>query len=148
MRDTARCRGRSASTLLSSYGRPSAENLRRNVFGPAGMHHTFLPRGAEFPPPHAQGYTDRTASGRTENATDWNRSWAWAAGGAISDRRDLRTRARVPATGTLLSPATRADRIRFQAVSSSIRDVARPMRSTSCGLIVGLAARRRAASAR
>ncbi|MER5498917.1 MULTISPECIES: serine hydrolase domain-containing protein [unclassified Streptomyces] len=93
-------------------GLPLAEYLERNVFGPAGMHHTFLPRGTEFPAPHAQGYTDQTANGRTRNATDWNPSWAWAAGGAISDQRDLRVWARVLATGTLLTPATQAERLK------------------------------------
>ncbi|GAA1320146.1 serine hydrolase domain-containing protein [Streptomyces sanglieri] len=93
-------------------GRPLADYLERNVFEPAGMNHTFLPRTAAFPTPHAQGYTDQTASGRTGNATNWNPSWAWAAGGAISDQRDLRTWARVLATGTLLSPATQAERLR------------------------------------
>ncbi|MCX4866260.1 beta-lactamase family protein [Streptomyces sp. NBC_00257] len=94
-------------------GRPLADYLERNVFEPAGMNHTFLPRTAAFPAPHAQGYTDQTASGRTGNATNWNPSWAWAAGGAISDQRDLRTWARVLATGTLLSPATQAERLRM-----------------------------------
>ncbi|MEU4502962.1 serine hydrolase domain-containing protein [Streptomyces sp. NPDC024089] len=94
-------------------GRPLADYLERNVFEPAGMSHTFLPRTAAFPAPHAQGYTDQTASGRTGNATNWNPSWAWAAGGAISDQRDLRTWARVLATGTLLSPATQAERLRM-----------------------------------
>ncbi|MGW1190790.1 serine hydrolase domain-containing protein [Streptomyces sp. NPDC002559] len=93
-------------------GLPLAEYLERNVFRPAGMHHTFLPRGTEFPAPHAQGYTDQTADGRTQNATDWDPSWAWAAGGAISDQRDLRVWARVLATGTLLTPATQAERLR------------------------------------
>ncbi|MFF1346504.1 serine hydrolase domain-containing protein [Streptomyces sp. NPDC058322] len=93
-------------------GRPLADYLERNVFEPAGMNHTFLPGTAAFPAPHAQGYTDQTASGRTENATNWNPSWAWAAGGAISDQRDLRIWARVLATGTLLSPATQAERLR------------------------------------
>ncbi|WP_371098313.1 serine hydrolase domain-containing protein [Streptomyces sanglieri] len=94
-------------------GRPLADYLERNVFEPAGMNHTFLPRTAAFPAPHAQGYTDQTASGRTGNATNWNPSWAWAAGGAISDQRDLRTWARVLATGTLLSPAAQAERLRM-----------------------------------
>ncbi|WP_326766322.1 beta-lactamase family protein [Streptomyces sp. NBC_01591] len=95
-------------------GLPLSEYLERYVFEPAGMHHTFLPRGAVFPAPHAHGYTDQTASGRTEDATDWNPSWAWAAGGAISDQRDLRTWARVLATGTLLSPATQAERLKTE----------------------------------
>ncbi|MFE7106295.1 serine hydrolase domain-containing protein [Streptomyces sp. NPDC057575] len=94
-------------------GRSLAEYLERNVFEPAGMNHTFLPRTAAFPAPHAQGYTDQTATGRTGNATYWNPSWAWAAGGAISDQRDLRTWARVLATGTLLTPATQAERLRM-----------------------------------
>ncbi|MFF4079861.1 serine hydrolase domain-containing protein [Streptomyces sp. NPDC001777] len=93
-------------------GLPLAEYLERNVFGPAGMSHTFLPRGAEFPAPHAQGYTDQTANGRTQNATDWNPSWAWAAGGAVSDQRDMRIWARVLATGTLLTPAIQAERLK------------------------------------
>ncbi|MET9661061.1 serine hydrolase domain-containing protein [Streptomyces sp. NPDC006510] len=95
-------------------GRPLAEYLERNVFEPAGMNHTFLPHNAAFPAPHAQGYTDQTASGKTENATYWNPSWAWAAGGAISDQRDLRIWARVLATGTLLSPATQAERLKTE----------------------------------
>ncbi|MFC9759638.1 serine hydrolase domain-containing protein [Streptomyces sp. NPDC056921] len=93
-------------------GRPLAEYLERNVFEPAGMNHTFLPRTSALPAPHAQGYTDQTATGRTGNATYWNPSWAWAAGGAISDQRDMRTWAGVLATGTLLSPATQAERLR------------------------------------
>ncbi|GGT36556.1 hypothetical protein GCM10010207_40800 [Streptomyces atratus] len=65
-------------------GRPLAEYIERNVLESAGMNHTFLPRGTEFPAPHAHGCTDRTASGRTEEATDWNPSWAWAAGGSAT----------------------------------------------------------------
>ncbi|MEV7775627.1 serine hydrolase domain-containing protein [Kitasatospora sp. NPDC086791] len=92
-------------------GRPLAEVLRERVLRPAGLRRTLLPRGAEFPVPHPHGYTDQTLSGATADATDWNPSWAWAAGAMISDLRDLRHWAEVVATGRLLSPATQAQRL-------------------------------------
>ncbi|MFI5829734.1 serine hydrolase domain-containing protein [Streptomyces sp. NPDC051578] len=89
-----------------------ADYIQHNVIEPAGLHHTLFPTGAEFPKPHAQGYTNQTASGKTEDAADWNPSWGWAAGAMISDRDDLRTWAKVLATGTLLTPSTQAQRLK------------------------------------
>ncbi|GHB69467.1 beta-lactamase [Streptomyces cirratus] len=89
-----------------------ADYIQHNVIEPAGLHHTLFPTGAEFPKPHAQGYTNQTASGKTQDAADWNPSWGWAAGAMISDRDDLRTWAKVLATGTLLTPATQAQRLK------------------------------------
>ncbi|WP_329196237.1 MULTISPECIES: serine hydrolase domain-containing protein [unclassified Streptomyces] len=89
-----------------------ADYIQHNVIEPAGLHHTLFPTGSEFPKPHAQGYTNQTASGKTEDAADWNPSWGWAAGAMISDREDLRTWARVVATGTLLTPQTQAQRLK------------------------------------
>ncbi|MEU6097628.1 serine hydrolase domain-containing protein [Streptomyces sp. NPDC047079] len=82
-------------------GRPLGDYIRDNILRPAGLGHTLFPSDAAFPGPHAQGYTNQTASGEIENATDWNPSWAWAAGAMISDLRDLRVWARTVATGTL-----------------------------------------------
>ncbi len=59
--------------------------------------------------PHAQGYiygTDFTGKGPLHNVTDWNPSWAWAAGGEISTGHDLQIWAKAMATGQLLSAAT------------------------------------------
>ncbi|MFE5733227.1 serine hydrolase [Streptomyces sp. NPDC056528] len=58
---------------------------------------------------------EQTPSGGIEDATDWNPSWAWAAGAMISnlhDLHDLRRWAGVLATGELLSPAAQAQRLR------------------------------------
>ncbi|AXE78676.1 serine hydrolase domain-containing protein [Streptomyces atratus] len=114
------CRGpRNTNAILlglvveRASGRPLAEYIERNVLESAGMNHTFLPRGTEFPAPHAHGSTDRTANGRTEEATDWNPSWAWAAGGMVCDQHDMRIRARVLATGTLVTPATQVERLKM-----------------------------------
>ncbi|MEU9036863.1 serine hydrolase domain-containing protein [Streptomyces sp. NPDC048352] len=93
-------------------GTPLNRYINEQVVKPAGLRHTFFPTGAEFPAPHAQGYTDQTASGKTENATDWNPSWGWAAGAMVSDLPDLRSWAKTLATGTLLTPATQAQRLK------------------------------------
>ncbi|MBT2471916.1 beta-lactamase family protein [Streptomyces sp. ISL-66] len=97
-------------------GRPLHEVIRKDVLEPAGLHHTVFPTGAEFPEPHAQGYTDDSASGKIVDSTDWNPSWGWAAGAMISDLQDLRSWARTLATGTLLTPATQAERLKTTSV--------------------------------
>ncbi|MFH8789193.1 serine hydrolase domain-containing protein [Streptomyces roseoverticillatus] len=93
-------------------GRPLDKFIRERVLKPAGLRHTLFPTGTEFPRPHAHGYTDQTASGAVEDVTNWNPSWAWAAGAMSSDLRDLRTWARVVATGSLLRPKTQAERLK------------------------------------
>ncbi|MDX2561687.1 serine hydrolase [Streptomyces sp. TX20-6-3] len=93
-------------------GTPLHEFIQKNVLDPAGLDHTVFPTDAAIPDPHAHGYTIQTASGQVEDATDWNPSWAWAAGAMISNLQDLRTWARVVATGTLLTPETQAERLK------------------------------------
>ncbi|MFF4959797.1 serine hydrolase domain-containing protein [Streptomyces sp. NPDC001222] len=98
-------------------GQPLGEFIRKNILQPARLGRTHFPTDAAFPDPHARGYTDQTASGKTEDATDWNPSWAWAAGAMISDLQDLRAWARTVATGTLpdgtalISPALQRQRL-------------------------------------
>ncbi|MEV7028116.1 serine hydrolase domain-containing protein, partial [Kitasatospora sp. NPDC093558] len=92
-------------------GRPLADVIHERVVRRAHLHRTFLPAGAEFPEPHPRGYTNQTLSGETVDSTDWNPSWAWAAGAMISDLQDLHHWAEVVATGRLLSPATQAQRL-------------------------------------
>ncbi|MFC9294418.1 serine hydrolase domain-containing protein [Streptomyces sp. NPDC057011] len=93
-------------------GAKLADYVNTEVVKAAGLKHTLFPTGAEFPRPHAQGYTDQTASGKTEVSTDWNPSWGWAAGAMISDLADLKSWAKTLATGTLLTPATQAQRLK------------------------------------
>lgn len=86
--------------------------IHNRVLRPSHLRHTLFPTGPGFPEPHPRGYTNQTLSGETEDATDWNPSWAWAAGAMISDLQDLRRWAKIVATGELLSPATQAQRLR------------------------------------
>ncbi|GHA86815.1 serine hydrolase domain-containing protein [Streptomyces chryseus] len=93
-------------------GRRFGDFLQQRVLDPARLHHTLLPKGAEFPEPHARGYTDQTLSGELADATHWNPSWGWSAGAMISNLHDLRRWARIVATGTLLSPQTQRERLK------------------------------------
>lgn len=97
-------------------GRPLHEVIRKDVLEPAGLHRTLFPTGNEFPEPHAHGYTDQSTSGKIVDSTDWNPSWGWAAGAIISDLQDLRSWSRTLATGTLLTPATQAERLKTSPV--------------------------------
>lgn len=86
--------------------------IDKRVLRPADLRHTLFPLDAEFPEPHPRGYTNQTLSGDVEDSTDWNPSWAWAAGAMISNLHDLRRWAKIVATGTLLSPQTQKERLK------------------------------------
>ncbi|MFD9000322.1 serine hydrolase domain-containing protein [Streptomyces sp. NPDC059582] len=98
-------------------GKKLQDYIRDHVLLPAGMDHSLFPVGAEYPDPHAQGYSNQTADGKVEDTADWNPSWAWAAGAMISTLDDLRIWARTVATGvlpdgnTLISPFTQKQRL-------------------------------------
>lgn len=98
-------------------GQSLSDYIHDNVLEPTGLNHTVFPNGAEFPEPHAQGYTNQTASGNVEGTADWNPSWGWAAGAMVSQLQDLRVWARTVATGQLpdgdrlISPATQRQRL-------------------------------------
>lgn len=94
-------------------GHRLADFIRHRVLRPSHLKDTALPYAAEFPQPHARGYTDQTLSGKVEDATDWNPSWAWAAGAMTSNLDDLRRWAEILATGRLLSPETQAQRLKM-----------------------------------
>ncbi|MFG2944662.1 serine hydrolase domain-containing protein [Streptomyces adustus] len=102
-------------------GQNVEDYIRDHVLQPAGMGHSLFPTGAEFPEPHAQGYTNQTAGGQVEGTAGWNTSWAWTAGAMISTLDDLRIWARTVATGllpdgnTMVSPAVQKQRLTTQA---------------------------------
>ncbi|MFF7210726.1 serine hydrolase domain-containing protein [Streptomyces sp. NPDC008238] len=99
--------------IEKASGQSFGDYLQRNVLAPAKLKHTVLPAGRAFPSPHARGYTRQTKDGKEADATDWNPSWAWAAGAMISDQQDLRAWARIVAEGTLLARATQTQRTTF-----------------------------------
>lgn len=94
-----------------------AHVIKAEVTDPLELHDTFLPRGNEFPRPHAQGYTSQVPDAPVTTATDWNPSWAWAAGGMISTLHDLKIWAGALANGDLLSPELQKERLAVRQVA-------------------------------
>jgi D-alanyl-D-alanine carboxypeptidase len=97
-------------------GEPLPDYIHDHILTPLGLRRTSFPAGNEFPDPHAQGYTKQTANGEEAVATDWNPSWAWAAGAMISTLDDMRAWSVALATGKLLTPQMQEQRL--QTVSS------------------------------
>ncbi len=95
-------------------GQSLPDYIGEHVLTPLGMNHTSLPTTNALPNPHAQGYTDQT--GPITTTTDWDPSWAWAAGGMLSTLDDLRIWAAAMATGQLLSPGMQAQRMQMVGV--------------------------------
>ncbi|MGF1429825.1 serine hydrolase domain-containing protein [Kitasatospora sp. LaBMicrA B282] len=98
-------------------GQSLTDYLHDHVTSVAGLKNTFMPKAAEFPNPHAQGYTVQTPTGQEAISTDWNPSWGWAAGSVISDLNDLHTWAVDDATGTLIGADMQAQRTNFIGVA-------------------------------
>ncbi len=94
-------------------GQSIEQFVHDRITAPSGLGHTLYPEGTELPVPYAHGYTDQTLSGEIADSTHWNPSWAWSAGAMVSDLRDLKHWAKDLATGTLLSPATQAERLKM-----------------------------------
>lgn len=87
--------------------------IDRHILKPEQLTHTVFPAGAALPSPHAHGYTEQTPTGKFADASDWDPSWAGAAGAMISTLGDLHIWAKEVATGTLLRPKTQRQRERF-----------------------------------
>ena len=92
-------------------GQPLPGYVQDHILAPLSLGHTSFPTDNAFPDPHAQGYTLQTADGKEAVATDWDPSWAWAAGAMISTLDDMRTWSVALATGKLLTPQMQGQRL-------------------------------------
>jgi D-alanyl-D-alanine carboxypeptidase len=92
--------------------------LQEGVLDPLGLTHTSFPANTDvsIPETYAHGITRNPETGAIQDATNWNVSWAWAAGQMISTQEDLRVWARELAVGELLSPAMQAERLTWVAI--------------------------------
>jgi len=97
-------------------GQKLPDFIRVHILVPLGMDHTSFPTTNAFPEPHAQGYTTTTASGAETTATDWNPSWAWAAGAMISTLQDMHIWAPALVTGKLLAPEMQKQRLQTLSI--------------------------------
>lgn len=93
-------------------GQRLGDYLSAHIFGPLHLDHTSFPAGAQFPDPHATGYTAAVqGSGPPIDASGWNTSFAGAAGAAVSTLADTHTWLPALATGTLLTPELQQQRL-------------------------------------
>lgn len=99
-----------AMVVEKATGLPFDRYVTRHVLKPAHLTYTFMPKGTEFPAPHAHGYTNQTANHSIADTTHWN-PLGGPSGAMISTLYDLRSWASTLAEGTLLSKATQAERL-------------------------------------
>ena len=100
--------------LQQVTGEPIGELYRERIIEPLGLQETSFPNtDPSLPDPHAQGYTlQGQDDGEPVDATDWNPSWGWTAGGMISTVDDLLVYGRALGTGEgLLPPEQQAQRL-------------------------------------
>src|SRR5215207_7316467 len=102
-------------------GKPLERLYSKQIIKPLHLKQTSFPdaEDSSIPDPHAQGYVLLSQDAEPLNTTDWNPSWAWAAGGMISTAEELLLYGRALGTGKgLLPPQQQAERL-----DSFVRDL-------------------------
>ena len=97
-------------------GQTLPDYISDHILTPLGMDHTSFPTTNAFPEPHAQGYTKTTADGAETTATDWNPSWAWAAGAMTSTLRTCTSGRPHWRPAKLLSPEMQSQRLQTLSI--------------------------------
>lgn len=93
-------------------GRPLATVMQERLFGPLKMRSTTYRTLTRLPSPSLRGSTLQGGDGSVLDATDWNPTFAGAAGQIVSTLGDLRTWTRAVGSGSLLKLATRREHLR------------------------------------
>src|SRR5215212_2454366 len=98
-------------------GTSAAQALQEYVFTPLGLAQTSLPDTPVMPAPFARGYIATSATDDAlRDVTLSNPLTAWTAGGIVSTLADLLVWAAALGAGTLLTPATQRERLRFEPI--------------------------------
>lgn len=97
-------------------GQDAFDVIEQRIIKPLGLTHTSWPGDTgTLPKPYANGYTLQGLDAdpkKPTNATHWNPSWAWTAGGLVSTIDDLLTYGRALGTGQgLLDEREQAERL-------------------------------------
>jgi D-alanyl-D-alanine carboxypeptidase len=119
--------------LQQVTGKPVGQLYRERILEPLGLHGTAFSGGdPSILNPHPRGYTLFGQPGSAfVDATDWNPSVAWTAGGLTSTAQDLLAFGRAMGTGQgLLSPDQQAARL-----NSLLPDPTKPETSYGLGLM-------------
>jgi D-alanyl-D-alanine carboxypeptidase len=102
----------------SAAGQSYETLLSKRVFGPLGLRHTSLPRGAGLPAPFIHGYSVDPPKSPEDVSQEIAAGWSWASGGVVSTPDDLNTFIRGYARGATTSPAIHQAQFAFRAGSS------------------------------
>lgn len=86
--------------------RSVTEVMTELVFEPAGMARTNLTRRGEMSSPFARGYAWLPTSKDVVDCSDWNMSWDWTAGGAVTTGEDILLFTQALFHGEIVNPAT------------------------------------------
>lgn len=99
-------------------GNSVAAEIQTRILKPLGMTQTSFPTTSAMPKPYAHGYFYSDPSDTNPpDVSNWNPSWAWAAGQMISTLEDLHSYAKPLATGQLLSLQMQAERLKWSSES-------------------------------
>ncbi|MGP3637871.1 serine hydrolase domain-containing protein [Streptomyces sp. 24-1644] len=100
-------------------GRPLAEEIDRRVIKRIGLRHTYFPAPGEVAirERHPRGYYQDAAGAAPIDATEWDPSWAWAAGQIVSTNSDLNRFFTALLAGRLL-PKAQLDQMRTTVPAS------------------------------
>jgi D-alanyl-D-alanine carboxypeptidase len=90
-------------------GKPLGQSLQERVFAPLSLTSTSFPAGIELDATFAHGYITLGAGPLIDITPALNPSWAWAAGGIVSNAADVTTFYRALLTGRLLPAAQLAE---------------------------------------
>jgi len=90
-----------------------AQNLDERVYRRLGLSETVWPTNSEMPAPFASGYDGDPPAWTPVDSTNYNPSWANAAGQLVSTLRDLKVYARALGTGSLISPEMQTERLKW-----------------------------------
>lgn len=100
-------------------GRPLAEEIDQRVIQRIGLRHTYFPAPGEemIRERHPRGYYQDSAGAPLVDATEWDPSWAWAAGQMVSTNSDLNRFFSALLAGRLL-PKAQLDQMRTTVPAS------------------------------
>ncbi|MFD9650880.1 serine hydrolase domain-containing protein [Streptomyces mirabilis] len=100
-------------------GRPLAEEIDQRVIKRIGLRHTYFPVPGEetIREHHPRGYYQDSAGAPLVDATEWDPSWAWAAGQMVSTNSDLNRFFTALLAGRLL-PKAQLDQMRTTVPAS------------------------------
>jgi D-alanyl-D-alanine carboxypeptidase len=101
-------------------GHSFAQELKRIVFGPAGLRQTSLPSTVAIPSPIFHGYLVSPGEKPEDASTLYNPSGAWASGGIVSTPRDLNAFVRSDLGLKFFSRAQQRQQMRFVLGGESV----------------------------